>query len=156
MTHAYLAPTMRIQAGIDALEEDPIPEAELVDAVGAIDYLIKQLRTIRNGLLAETPPKAKGLNYRAVESRKATRTYNTQGLLAKMMERLDTDAAGAVRYLMEHDAVRLTWRWTELKDVSHRVGLTMVVAPREIEDGDPEALVGETWSTSTRVLGVTE
>ncbi len=133
-----------------------IEEPDMVDAVGEVDNVIRKLRTYRNGLVAEMPPKAKGASYRAVESRKATRTYNTQGLLAKMMERLDTDAAGAVRYLMEHDAVRLTWRWTELKDVSHRVGLTMVVAPREIEDGDPEALVGETWSTSTRVLGVTE
>ena len=137
-------------------KKQTVLEADMIDQVGELDHLIREVRAYRNALLSETPEAAKGNRYRAVESRSAKRTFNTQSLLARVVDRLDTDPAGAIHYLMEHDAVRLTWRWTELKATAHLLGFALTTAPREVEDGDPEADIGETWSTSTRVLGVQE
>ena len=62
------------------------------------------------------------------------------------------DPDEALRYLIEEDAVRLTFRWTELGTAARALDVTLAVAKHEIEDGDPKALVGEVWSSRTSVV----
>ena len=59
----------------------------------------------------------------------------------------------AMRSLREHDALRLTWRWTELVDFFSKSNLRMIVEPHEISDGD-DAHVGEVRDRETKVVPI--
>ncbi len=130
-----------------ALKLCPVTEDELVDVAGEVKALVAALTEYRMGLEAEMPPKAVGEGYRATESRTAKRSYNTNGILAAFEGGFGIRPDGALRTLIEADAVRLTWRWTELKAAAQKFDVTLAIAQHEIEDGDPDALIGEVWST---------
>lgn len=140
---------------LTALKLCPVSEDELVDVAGEVKALVAALTEYRKGLEAEMPAKATGKGYRATESRTAKRSYNTNGILAAF-SRAKTPRGASVPFwnhsgylggLLEADAVRLTWRWTELKAMAERYDVTLTVAHHEIEDGDPDALIGEVWSS---------
>jgi hypothetical protein len=131
---------------------------ELVDTVGELDRLITRLRDYRSRLISEVASGDTGQTYRAVESRSATRSYNTGLLLLDVMRRLPAgaDLSHAVGYLREADALRLSWRWTELQRVARDLDLTLSIAKHQIEDGDPSAHVGEVWGSTVRVEPIPE
>ena len=146
------------------LTRSPIPEAESVDVIGDVAAIIRDLQAFVRGLKAELAPAATGRSYKATESRSAARSYNTQGLLAATADAMDDgrhsgQAASlfdALRALMDADAVRLTWRWTELQQAAIDLDIPITIVRHEIEDGDPVAHVGEVWTTTTTVGGKTD
>jgi predicted NAD/FAD-binding protein len=137
----------------DAVSAAVVPGGELVDTVGELDRLITQLRDYRALLMSEIASGDTGQTYRAIESRSATRSYNTDKLLLDVMRRLSAaaDLSHAVGYLREADAVRLTWRWTELQRVARDLDLTLSIAKHQIEGGDPATHIGEVWGSTVRV-----
>ncbi len=159
--------TYELRRAVGHLVRSPIPDEDAVDVIGEVAAIIRDLQALVKSLKAELPagPSA-GRSYKATEARKADRSYNTQGLLAATAKAID-DAAGfddepvtslsdALRALMDADAVRLTWRWTELQAAAVTFDIPMTIVRHEIEDGDPAALVGEVWSTTTTVGGKTD
>lgn len=138
----------------------PIPEDEAVDVVGEVAAIIRDLQDFNKSLKSEMAPEATGRGYVATTSRSAKRSYNTQGLLAATVAAMDTRReAGtppfslfdALKALMAADAVRLTWRWTELQAAAIEYDIPMTIVRHEIEDGDLKALVGEVWTEATSV-----
>jgi len=139
---------------LGSLKLCPLSEGELVDVAGEVKALVAALTEYRKGLEAEMPSKAVGRGYRATESRSAKRSYNINGILGAF-GRVVYDGAGyddPLRLLMAEDAVRLTWRWTQLQAAAEQHDVTLSIAKHEIEDGDPDALVGEVWSSRTSVV----
>lgn len=142
------------------LIRSPIPEDEAVDVVGEVAAIIRNLQDFNKSLKSEMAPEATGRGYVATTSRSATRSYNTQGLLAATVDAMDMrrpsgtppfSLLDAMKALMDADAVRLTWRWTELQAVAIEYDIPMTIVRHEIEDGDPKALVGEVWTEATSV-----
>ena len=137
------------------LISSPIPEDEAVDVVGEVAAIIRTLQDFTKSLKSEMAPEATGRGYVATTSRSAKRSYNTNGILAAFANLLPVPVGGgpdnALRFLMERDAVRLTWRWTELQEAVIEVDVPMTIVRHEIEDGDPDAMVGEVWTEATSV-----
>lgn len=156
--------TVRIMAlhrAARGLINSPIPEDEAVDVVGEVAAIISDLQALIKSLKSEMAPEATGKAYTATTSRSAKRSYNTQGLLAATQEALadkimedemrHVTMIDALKTLMAADAVRLTWRWTELQAAAIEHDIPMTIVRHEIEDGDPKALVGEVWTEATSV-----
>lgn len=129
------------------INQPPPSEGEAVDLAGDLAYIIQQLSAYKRSLLDEVRL-AEGERFRTVQSRKASRSYNTAAILSAF----DHD----LHALLDADAVRLSWRWTELKRYAYQAGVTLSIAPREIEDTgevDGPTLVGETWTDDYRLEG---
>jgi hypothetical protein len=133
-----------------------VPGADLADTVGELDRIIGRLRDYRTLLMSEIVSGDAGVAYRAVKIRSADRSYNTDKILVDIMRRLSAsaDLSHAVGYLRDADAVRLTWRWTELQQAARDLDLTLNVAKHQIEDGDPSAHVGEVWTSTVKIVAL--
>ena len=150
-THRLVAPVA--DAAI-TLNGQPVPDPDLLDVIGDTEVVIRMLRDFVGMLKSELPDKAATPRYREAGGRSAARSYNTDRILAKVASDVGGTIAEVLRYLRDKDALRLTWRWTELKGVYETLDLPMTIVRHEIEDGDPDADVGEVWTTATKVEAV--
>ncbi len=151
-THRLVAPVA--DAAI-TLNGQPVPDPDLLDVIGDTEVVIRLLRDFVGMLKSELPDKAATPRYREAGGRSAARSYNTDRILANVITVIDgADMVSVLRYLRDRDALRLTWRWTELKGVYESLDLPMTIVRHEIEDGDPDADVGEVWTTATKVEAV--
>ena len=154
--------TAALRRAAGDLIQSPIPDDELVDVAGEVAKVTRDLTEFVRNLKSEMAPAAVGKSYQATESRSAKRSYNTQGLLAKFVASYGdaydetTTVFTALQVLMDLDVVRLTWRWTELQNAAIEFDVPLTIVRHEIEDGDPDADVGEVWSSSTSVGGKTD
>lgn len=120
-------------------------EEEIVDALGTIRSIEVGLADVRKMGASEIEPGAAGHRFRFEQSQSAKRSYNTQGLLAKFMAASDRDLISTLRMLMEEDVVRVSWQYTNLKKAARKWGVSLTTAHDEIQDGDPNADIGEVW-----------
>jgi len=134
-----------LQGAFGALKNHAVPGDEMVDTIGRLKALEGRLARYRKDLESEVVAGDTGDEFKVTGSRSATRSYNTNGLLAAFAD------SGGLAALLAEDAVRLTWRWSELQTASQRHDVTMAIAKHEIEDGDPKALIGEVWEDKTAV-----
>jgi len=143
-----------IQHWFGALKNHPVPGDEMVDTIGRVKALEGRLARFRKDLESEVVAGDTGDEFTVTEARSAKRTYNTNGILAAFASANNGRWAPevALNVLMQDDAVRLTWRWSQLQAAAQRHNVTMAVAKHEIEDGDPHALIGEVWSSRTSVV----
>jgi hypothetical protein len=123
------------------------------DELGRIDKIIRDLTLIRKTSLAEMHGPIVGAAYRVTEQRKAKRSYNDAAIFASFH-----DAGWGLQELIDADAVRMTWRWTELKAAAYSADVEMRIAGHEVESlGEIDAAqVGEVWSSSYKIEGVQE
>ena len=121
------------------------------DWLGRLDKVLRKLRDKRKTVLDELDGPTAGEAYRVAENRSASRSYNTAGLLSSF-----ADKGWTLQDLTRADAVRLSWRWTELKRAATQADVTLSVAQHEIgDDGDVDApLVGEVWKSRYQVEGL--
>lgn len=121
------------------------------DWLGRVDKVIRDLRTKRADVMAELDGPVTGSEYRVSESRSAKRSYNTAAILRQFDEK-----GWSLHNLMAADAVRLSWRWTELRKAYNLAAVDLTVAAREVTDaGDlDEAPIGEVWETKYAVEAV--
>lgn len=135
-----------------ALREISVSEDDMPDAIGQCRAIEKKLADWRLSMTSETPAGIVGEKFHSVSKAKPVkRSYNTDGLLVAMMHVPDVDdGMHALRIYRSLDAVRLTWRWTEVKSALavHRIPLT--IAQQEVRDGDAE-LVGEIRDTEVKI-----
>ena len=143
----------RLQEAVSDLSEWPIPEDDSVDTVGLLRAAEVKLAELRRRLVAEMDGTETGEMYRAVETRRAKRSYNTNGILAAFTHALGS-GRDALAELYADGAVRLQWQWTKLQAAADEYDVTWSVAKHEIEDGDPDALVGEVWTRRVDVKGL--
>lgn len=129
----------------------PFPEDSAVDVVGEVQRLERRLTDFRRMLVSELPAGVEGDVYRVEERNSASRTYNTNGILAAFTGAIEEGPEQALSDLLMERAVELKWRWTQLQRAANKYDVTLTIAHHEIEDGDPEALVGEVWKTVTSV-----
>jgi hypothetical protein len=143
----------------DAIRTDPPPDEEVPDLIANIDQAIGVLREVRSLLLAEVTGNVDGTDWRIVERRSARRSYNTGRLLGEFAAKMADDPepnpeavlARTIRHLSRVGALKLVWQWTALRREAERQDVTLTIASHEIEDGDPDALVGEVWSSEMKV-----
>ena len=144
----------RLQEAVSDLSEWPIPEDDSVDTVGLLRAAEVKLSELRRRLVAEMDGTETGEHYRAVETRSAKRSYNTDGLLAAFVEAAGFDAWTAFTRLLNSGVINVEWRWKVLQAAADLYDVTLSVAKHEIEDGDPDALVGEVWTRRVDVKGL--
>jgi hypothetical protein len=142
-------------------------DAGLADAVGhtrAVEVLLGETRRRWESLVAEMeplqtwhperradpgersgPPAVEGVDYSLVPQFKTTRTYNTPAILVEIGEAMEVGPTDALMEAINADAVRLQWRWTELKRFLSDIGGTMRIASKPVADydGTDAAMVGE-------------
>ena len=128
----------------DTIRNNAPADTEVADVIADLETAERTLAGMRRELLAELPGPVSGRRYRVVEDRSAKRSYNTSGLLAAF------GGISELPRLVSEDVVRLQWQWTNLRREAERDDVTLSVAQHEIDDGDPEALVGEVWRSRYR------
>lgn len=87
---------------------------------------------------------AESKQYRLVPQYKTVRSFNSQALLAGLAGE-DGSILQALQTAMTFDAVRLTWRWTELNTLLRDQEVALRIEYREINDfdGTDGPMVGE-------------
>ena len=130
------------------LIEVVVSDEDMVDVVGDVAAIHRRLGEWLRDQRSELGGGMKGERWMSVERRSATRSYNTNSLLARFADALPggQSPAGALQRLLERDVVRLQWRWTDLQKAAEQDDVTLRVANHEITDGDPDADVGAVWS----------
>lgn len=142
-------------------------DAGLADAVGhtrAIEVILGETRRRWESLVAEMEPlqtwhperrvdpneragapAVEGKDYELVISYSMTRTYNTPAILVEVGKAMGVGPTDALMEAINADAVRLGWRWTELKRFLRDVGATLSITPEQVTDHDglDGAMVGE-------------
>jgi len=141
-----------VESAFGALKNHAVPGDEMVDTIGRLKALEGRLARYRKDLESEVVAGDTGEEFVVTEARSAKRTYNTNGILSAFLT--DQEGFDSLRMLMQADAVRLTWRWSQLQTAAQRHDVTLAVAKHEIEDGDPDALVGEVWTSRTGVVPI--
>jgi hypothetical protein len=143
-----------LRDAVDVVTSLPPSEEDAADFLGELRYLARKLDNpwgtgLYQAMLSETPAGQQGSGYETVEARECDRTYNTNGLLAAFA---DPRVGGiSLQKLVNAGAVKLEWQWKKLQAAADRYNVTLAVAKHEIEDGDPEALVGEVWKSVVKV-----
>ena len=151
----------RLTEAVADLSEWPIPEEDTPDVVGTIKQVVRQLDTanprwteypgLKQRLIEEMDPQAEGDLFRAVESRQAKRSFNTDRLLASFTAVFDKDLAVAIRRLVAAGALKLEGNHSKLRDVAAEWDMPLLVAYHEVMDGDPEFHLGEVWGSRVDV-----
>lgn len=86
-----------------------------------------------------------------VEETKRAYSYNSGGILAAVMEAGELTIGEAIRELRSFNALELKWKISFLENLGDRYGFELPRARHEIEDEDPDYLVGVvTTSKMTR------
>jgi hypothetical protein len=77
-----------------------------------------------------------------VEQIKRTYSFNSSAILARVMEISSMTFGETIGALQGYNALSLTWKISFLENVADRYGFELRRAHHEIEDGDPDYLVG--------------
>jgi hypothetical protein len=137
----------RVKWRLDHLPDD----SELPDVLGDIDRSLDRLKDLRKMLLSEAPGPIEGVEYRLKQYSSASRSYNDSRLLADFAKaiypRRKQPLADTLRTLIDEGAIRINWQWTATRRAAERHNVTLAITPREIGDGDPDAHIGEVWTT---------
>jgi len=131
----------------ETLLGEPPADDQIPDVVADLQAAEKTLAECRKMLMSEVSEPVAGTMFRIVESRSAKRSYNDSAILGAFWR---GDVNTTLHYLMGEDAVRLAWRWTELRALAAKDDVMLSIAHHEVGDGD-DALVGENWSSEFRV-----
>lgn len=125
-------------------------EGEEADWLGRISKVISDLNGLKRTVMDELPGPVEGEGYRIVEQNSAKRSYNTAAIVHGFQEK-----GYDLKDLLNMDAARLTWRWTQLRKAAQMADVELRIAGHEIEDdGDIDsALVGEVWSSRYAIKG---
>lgn len=95
----------------------------------------------------ETNPEASPLVYESdrgklVEQIERTYSFNDSGIITAVMEATGAGFPGAIGILRGANALKLEWKISFLENVADRFGFDVPRTRKQIEDGDPDFLVG--------------
>ena len=121
-------------------------DAEMVDILGTVRAAETGMQSERKRADAEIPPNTKGDMFVMEQGRKATRSYNTPGLLGLFHKAMMHDTlVTTISWLMANKVIKLTWSWTGLQKIIRVNGIGLRIAQHEVTDGDLEWDLGEVW-----------
>jgi len=122
-------------------------DEELVDVLGTVMSVRRRVDSERRMAATEVTPTAAehtkaGERHYVEVSRTAKRSFNTPELMKLMQGK-----GFSLLDLLDHDVLRITWRWTDLKNFAERRDIKLVKVKQEIPElGDSDgAMVGEYW-----------
>jgi len=162
MGMAGLVEALRVaaKAVTDAIPDDD----ELADTVGDVrqierrlqdarlrwERVAQELEPIRDEQRIVDPkgravPVAQGRRFELVPQHKTVRLYNTPAIFTAIQKETDWSSWATLRDLMAADALRLTWRWTELKGVLSALRVPLNLGFDEVDDdtGADGPMIGE-------------
>ncbi len=143
-----------LSKAIEEITRIPIPEEVLPDVIGRLREQSRKLSAAAKSLESELPAGVVGERFESTSVSKPTkRSYSADAIFLTVMDRLEMGPMDALASLRGHDALRLTWRWTELVDYFSKNDIRMVVEAHEILDGDL-AHVGEVRNRETKVVEI--
>ena len=148
----HMDPFEVLLQSVRLVEQTPVPQDEIPDAVGHIRHAETRLADLRRRHQSEIEGTVEGDHYRIVEQRQANRTYNHPAILA------EASAAGlSIADLVRLGVVRLSWQWTALQRWFNSEDLTLRTAGHEVDafgeiDGPH---VGTVWKTRQVIEGKT-
>ena len=125
-------------------------DEEMVDVIGTVMSVRRRVDSERRMAASEVTPTAAehtraGERHYVEVTRSAKRTFNTPSLM-KLMQ----DNGMSLLDLLSYDVLRITWRWTDLKNFAERRDIKLNIAKQEIPElGDSEFQVGEYWTDGT-------
>lgn len=125
-------------------------DEEMVDVIGTVMSVRRRVDSERRMAASEVTPTAAehtraGERHYVEVTRSAKRTFNTPSLM-KLMQ----DNGMSLLDLLSYDVLRITWRWTDLKNFADRRDIKLNIAKQEIPElGDSEFQVGEYWTDGT-------
>jgi hypothetical protein len=135
-------------AAVKAAIMEAKDESELVDVLGTVMSVRRRVDGQRRLASSEVTPTATehikaGERHTVEVARSANRSYNTPELM-KLMQ----DNGLTILDLLDIDVLRISWRWTDLKNFVERRGIKLKVVKKEIPElGDSDgAHVGEYWT----------
>jgi len=133
-------------SGYPAMVKRAIIEAEdrLIDVIAQVHSNQSRVRELKRGATAEINDGDQGRSWYVEVGQSATRSYNTQSLLAKLTPP-DGSIASTLQFLLTSGVIDIKWNWTPLKKLARRERLQLAIAQHEIADGDPEYDIGEYW-----------
>lgn len=119
-------------------------EDRLIDVIGQVHSNQAAIRSMKKSAVSEINDGEKGKRWLAVVSGAYKRSYNTQGLLAKLTPK-DGTLASTLGFLLTSGVITLKWNWTPLKKLMRETDVQFKIIKREVADGDPEYDIGEYW-----------
>lgn len=138
---------VRLEAAAAGLESLPSDE-ETADYLGRLDKVIRTLSAHKRMVLSEVAGPLDGKDYRLIEKREASRSYNTRLLLADF-----ADAGYTIEDLIQNDVIRLSWQWTNTRNLAVSTDIGLRIAGHEITEDEADH-IGEVWRSSLSVEGV--
>ncbi len=153
-----------LQAAAKAVTDEIPNDDELADACGLVRQVERKLQDARlrwERVAAEMEPirdeqrivepkgravpVAQGKRFELVPQHKTVRSYNTPAIFTAIQKQTDWTSWATLRDLMEADALRLTWRWTELNNLLSELRVPLHKGYEEVDDdsGSDAPMVGE-------------
>jgi hypothetical protein len=147
-----------LKAAALAVIHEPPTDDELADTVGAMremEVLLADTRRRWERIAYELPPvesktrgeppTVRGREYELVPQYKIERSFNTPAILVAIQRVTEWDAWQVLLEARRADAVRWTWRWTDLNKFLSRLNVPLHKAYVEVTDDDGTAapMVGE-------------
>ena len=127
--------------GIQFAESDE----DLVDMLGAGNRLEQSMKELRRTAAVELEGGMTGENFRFVQGKESVKTYNSHALLPAFAEATGMSVLETMLYLLQEGAVVLEWKFQKLEALAFKHDVTLTIASHDIEDGDPEHLIGKRW-----------
>jgi len=126
---------------------------ELADTVGTLNSVRAAIQQLKVSTQTELPDGAGGSRWLYTAERKSHRSYNTSSLILKAMNAIGSPNFGqALRFLIEKGVITIKWNWTPLQQLIRDHNIEVTVVRHEIEDGDPNADIGEWWDDGKHTL----
>ncbi len=141
----------------NALRDAPIPEEDwalVANHLRSIEIMLAEKRREVEEQASEVAraarklhPSSREVRYESprgnlVEQKKRVRSYNTSGLLAKLVDAGDLTLVEAIQEYESMNALTIGWKVTGVENTADRYGFDVPTARHEITDGDAEYLVG--------------
>lgn len=133
---------------VSQLVMDAEDEAQLVDLLEVITTNASLTAATKKDTLVELENETEGHRYMMSRGGKNERTYNWTTLLSKFMDATTFRLLDLLVYLRQEDIIRISWQWSNLQNAARRFDVDLVIANREITDGD-SADVGLNWVTGS-------
>jgi hypothetical protein len=122
-------------------------DEDVVDLLGTVKKIEKQLGAFRRSLEKETPSETTGTKTNIHIPRSCKRTYNTQSLMSAMGNWLQLGGTPLLGELIARRIINpIGWRWSELDVAMTTAGIPFRKIDREVEDGEMEYDIGEVWT----------
>lgn len=130
-----------LREGIAYCENDE----DLTDLLGAAMDTERAFKQMRSTAAAELEAGTTGQRFKFRQGRESVKTYNTSGLLIEFVRAMDLPPLETLMHLIRVGVVSLEWHFSRLEREMYAKGISITMAAKDIEDGDPDHLVGKRW-----------